>query len=97
MKIHVQAVDFQADGKLIAFLERKLQRLQRLATDATEAEVRLKLQPNGSRVQEKIAEIRLLMPGNALLDRKRNRTFEAAIDASLDTLRRQLVRLKEKR
>lgn len=96
MNLSVQSQHFHVDAKLIAYIEKKLSRLDRMSSWIKDAEVHLKLQDTGGKVQDKITEIRLHVPGGFLVDRKSSRTFESAIDASLDTLRRQLVRHKEK-
>lgn len=97
MKISVNSVHFHADSKLIGFIEQKLSRLSRyFERGIVEAEVNLKLQDEGSRVQRKIAEVHLRLPGNQLIDKKSDTTFEAAVNAAVDTLKRQLVRHKEK-
>lgn len=97
MKISVKSVHFHADSKLIGFIEKKLSRLSRyFDRGMVDAEVNLKLQDNGGRVREKITEVRLRLPGNDLIDKKSDTTFEAAITASAETLKRQLVRHKEK-
>jgi putative sigma-54 modulation protein len=96
MKINVQSVHFTADSKLLNFIDRRLSRLSRLFDRIENAEVTLRLQDNGGKVQEKITEIRLHVPGGWLMDKKTGRSFETAVNASLDTLKRQLVRHKEK-
>ncbi|MEZ4919014.1 MAG: ribosome-associated translation inhibitor RaiA [Saprospiraceae bacterium] len=96
MKVNVQSVHFSADAKLLAYLERKISRLNRLFDRIENIEVTLKLQDTGSKVQEKIVEIKLHVPGGWLMDKKTGRTFETAINASIDTLKRQLKRHKEK-
>lgn len=96
MNLSVQSLHFQVDAKLVAYIEKKLSRLEKMSTWIHNAEVYLKLQDTGGKVHEKITEIRLRVPGGTLVDRKASQTFESAIDASLDTLRRQLVRRKEK-
>jgi len=97
MKIHVKSVHFHADAKLVAFIEKKLTRLARYFDHGTiDAEVHLKLQDTGGPVREKITEIILKVPGNNLIDKKSAYSFEEAITASSETLKRQLVRYKEK-
>ncbi|MBL7825833.1 MAG: ribosome-associated translation inhibitor RaiA [Saprospiraceae bacterium] len=96
MKISVKALHFQADAKLITFIEQKLSRLARFFDRPVEAEVFLKLQDTGGRVQEKITEVKLHIPGGWIMDKKTGRTFETAITSSTDTLKRQLIRFKEK-
>ncbi|MCC7246558.1 MAG: ribosome-associated translation inhibitor RaiA [Saprospiraceae bacterium] len=96
IKINVQSIHFSADSKLIAFIEKKLSRLSRYFEQNIEVDVHLKLQDTGSKVQEKVTEIRLNIPGGWLIDKKTDRTFEAALTSSVDTLKRQLTRHKER-
>jgi putative sigma-54 modulation protein len=96
MKVSVKSVHFHADSKLIGYVEEKLSRLNRYHNKAFEAEVQLKLQDNGSKYKEKIAEVHLKVPGSTIVDKKSGKTFETAITASVETLKRQLVRHKEK-
>jgi putative sigma-54 modulation protein len=96
LKISVKSVHFHADAKLVEFIEKKLGRLNRYFSKAIEAEVHLKLQDIGGRIQEKWVEVRLHIPGNDLVDKKSGKSFEAAASATVDSLKRQLVRHKEK-
>lgn len=98
MKVNVQSIHFHADAKLVEFIEKKLSRLDRYfdKNRPIEAEVHLKLQDTGSQVYEKVIEIKLHVPGGWMIDKKTGRTFESAITASADTLKRQLLRHKEK-
>lgn len=97
MEIKVQSLHFQADDKLVEYAQKKLARLERFFDRITAVDVFFKLQENGGRIHEKIAEIRLFIPGGYVVDKKTANTFESAIDASVDTLKRQLKRVKEKR
>jgi putative sigma-54 modulation protein len=96
MNISVKSVHFHADSKLVSHVEKKLSRLGRIYDQIVDVEVCLKLQDTGSKVQEKIAEVRMHVPGGWLLDKKTGKTFESAINASAETLRRQLARYKDK-
>lgn len=99
IKVSVQAIHFNADAKLISFIEKKLEKLSRYfdKSRTIEAEVFLKLQDTGGRVHEKITEVKIYHPsGNWMMDKKTSKTFEAAITASVDTLKRQLLRHKER-
>lgn len=96
MKISVKSLHFSADSKLVEYVEKKLSRLNRYFERSVDAEVHLKLQDTGGRVQDKITEIRLHVPGGWLMDKKTGKTFEEAVDESVDTLKRQLLRYKEK-
>ncbi len=96
MTISVKAIDFSADSKLIAFIEKKLLRLTKYFDRDITAEVHLKLQNTGSSIKQKVAEVHLQVPGGWLVDKKSDMTFESAITAASETLKRQLVRHKEK-
>ena len=96
IQISVKSLHFHADEKLLDFIEQKLSRLGRYFDRPVEAEVHLKLQDTGSKINEKITEVKIHVPGGWLMDKKTGRSFEAAITASTDTLKRQLVRHKEK-
>lgn len=98
MKVSVQSIHFNADVKLVEFIEKKIMRLDRYfdKNRSVEAEVYLKLQDTGGQVHEKVIEIKLLLPGGWLIDKKTGRSFESAITASTDTLKRQLLRHKER-
>ena len=98
MKVRVQSIHFRVDAKLVEFIEKKLTRLDRYfdKNQEVEAEVFLKLQDSGGPVHEKIIEVKLLLPGGWLIDKKTGRSFESAITASADTLKRQLLRHKER-
>lgn len=96
MNISVKSVHFHADSKLQAYVEQKLSRLGKMFDRIVNVEVHLKLQDNGARVQDKIAEIRIHVPGGWLMDKKTGKTFESAVTSSVDTLKRQLTRYKEK-
>lgn len=96
MKISVKSVHFHMDAKLVAMIDKKLSRLNKFFDHSIEAEVILKLQENGSKVQDKITEIHLLIPGGTITDKRTHKTFESALNTSVDSLKRQLVRRKEK-
>lgn len=96
MNINVKSVHFHADQKLISYVEKKVSRLNRYLDRGFDAEVHLKLQDSGGKVQDKITEIRLHVPGGWIMDKRTSKTFESAITASVDTLKRQILRYKEK-
>jgi putative sigma-54 modulation protein len=95
MKVNTASVQFKADGKLLEFIERKLQKMEHFFDQIIEARVVLKLENTGQ-VKDKIAEVHLSVPGDTLLVRTTNRTFEASIDSAVDTLKRRLIKYKEK-
>lgn len=95
MKVNIQSVHFDADKKLIVFIEDKVGKLNQFHDSIIQSEVILRLD-KASSTDNKIAEIKLHVPGNDLFAKKQCKSFEEAIDTSVDALRKQLVRTKEK-
>ncbi|MEL7250110.1 MAG: ribosome-associated translation inhibitor RaiA [Bacteroidota bacterium] len=95
MKVYTEANHFSADQKLINVIERKLGKLDTFFDRIIEARVNLKLE-NSGQVKDKIVEVRLSVPGDVLVAKDTEPTFEAAIDKASDALKRQLIKYKEK-
>lgn len=95
MKVYTESVQFKADRKLLDFIEQKLQKMEIYFDRIIEAHVVLKLE-NSGQVRDKIAEVRLNVPGDTLIVKETRKTFEASVTSALDTLKRQLVRYKER-
>ncbi|MEY4903019.1 MAG: hypothetical protein RLZZ292_834 [Bacteroidota bacterium] len=95
MKIQTQAVHFSADHKLLEFIEKKLAKLDQFFDRIIGADVFLKLENTGQ-VREKVAEIKLTLPGGILIVKEMDKTFEAAVDSAIDVLKRQIIRHKER-
>lgn len=95
MKINIQSLHFDADKKLLDFIEGKLQKLAGQYDKIIESEVTLKLDKSATN-ENKIAEIRLHVPGNDLYASRQCKTFEEATDLAVDALKSQLVKHKEK-
>lgn len=93
MNINVRTLHFQADERLVDYIHTKLQRLHKIYHRIEGIDVRLMEEKKGA----KVAEVQMHVPGGWLIDRKSSNTFESAINASMDTLRRQLARYKDKR
>ena len=96
MKVHTQALHFSADRKLLHFIEKKLGKLTQLFDRIIDADVILKLE-NSGQVKDKIAEVKITLPGSVLYVKETNKTFEASIDSATATLKRQLIKYKERK
>ncbi len=95
MKINLTAVHFDADQKLIDYIEKKSSKLSQFFDRITDAQVFLKLE-NSGQVRDKIVEIKLMVPGDTLVATETSKTFEAATDAAVDNMKRQLNKHKER-
>lgn len=95
MKVNVQAVNFNVDGKLVDFINKKTERLEKFYDKIVGAEVYLKVE-NTSEKENKTADVLIRIPGDDLVVKKTCKTFEEAVDSASDTLERMLVKRKEK-
>ena len=95
MKIRVQSIHFNADQKLLDFINDKVDKLVHFYDHIIDGEVVLKLDKS-SDLQNKIVQIRLQIPGNDLITKHQCRTFEEATDLCVDVLSKQIKRHKEK-
>ena len=95
MKIRVQSVHFDADSKLLEFIQEKVDKLILFYDHIIGGEVILRLD-KASNMENKIVQMVIQIPGNDLRAREKCRTFEEATDLCVDTLSRQIKRHKEK-
>ena len=95
MKIRVQSIHFNADQKLLDFINEKVDKLLHFYDQIIDGEVFLKLD-KASDLQNKIVQIKLQIPGNDLITSHQCRTFEEATDLCVDALSKQIKRHKEK-
>lgn len=93
MNVNIQTVKFDADKRLVEFVEHKLGKMDRFAERSTGADVVLKLDKDFDK-GNKVAIITLHMPGSDLVSEQRAKTFEEAIDQAIDALKRQNEKLK---
>jgi len=94
MKAIYQATNFNADQKLINFIQKKLDKLDNFFDRVIEAEVFLKLNNKGDK--NKTVEVKIGVPGNDIIVSRDAETFEKAMDLAYDVLKRQLRKQKEK-
>ncbi|MBA4321904.1 MAG: ribosomal subunit interface protein [Odoribacter sp.] len=95
MNIQIHSVRFDADKKLIEFVNQKLIKLSQYGESIVSAEVFLRLD-NDTERENKISEIKLEYPGGPLFARKQSKTFEEATDMAVDALKKQITKHKEK-
>ena len=95
MDIKVNSVRFDADQKLIDHVNKKVNKLGQFFDGIIGAEIFLRLE-NVQDDENKIAEIKLLIPGNDLFVKKQSKTFEEATNKAVATLKGQVTKYKEK-
>lgn len=92
----IQSVHFNADKKLIDFIEEKSAKLESIYEGIIGTEVILRLDKSSDNLN-KIAEIKIKISGTELFAKKQCSTFEEAVDSAIDALKTQLKKQKEKR
>lgn len=95
MNLQIQSIHFDADRKLISFIEEKVNKLDHFYDGIISGEVFLRLEKSDD-VGNKVAEIRLNVPGSELYVKRHCRTFEEAIDTGVEAIGRQVKKYKEK-
>lgn len=95
MKISVQSIHFDADKKLLSFIQRKADKLDQFFDQIISAEVYLKLERTEN-VSNKITEIKVSIPGSQLFVKEQCKTFEEATDLAIEALKRQVDKHKSK-
>ena len=95
MNIKVNSVHFDADQKLIDHVHKKVNKLGQFFDGIIGSEIFLRLE-NVQDDENKVAEVKLLIPGNDLFVKKQAKSFEEAVNKAVDTLNRQVTKYKEK-
>jgi putative sigma-54 modulation protein len=95
VNLKVSSVHFDADKKLVDFIHERVDKLASHFDKIIDGEVVLKVE-NASNMENKVAEIKLLIPGTDMFAKKQCKSFEEATDMAVEALRRQLKKHKEK-
>ncbi|GHB30276.1 MULTISPECIES: ribosome hibernation-promoting factor, HPF/YfiA family [Mongoliitalea] len=95
MKLQMHSIHFDADQKLIDFIQKKADKLDTFYDRIVDGEVFMRLDKN-EKNENKIVEIKLNVPGKILFAKQQADSFEAATDEAVEALRRQLKKFKEK-
>ncbi|MGB5320917.1 ribosome hibernation-promoting factor, HPF/YfiA family [Lutimonas sp.] len=95
MKVNTQSVNFNADQKLIDFIQKRMDKLELFYDKVISTDVYLKVE-NRSYKENKIFEARLKVPGDSFVVKKQCKSFEEGVDMAASSLERQLKKRKEK-
>lgn len=95
MKLQMHSIHFDADVKLLDFIQKKMDKLETFYDKIIDGEVFLRIE-KGEKVNNKVVELKLNIPGQILFSKEQNSSFEAATDAAVEALRRQIKKYKEK-
>lgn len=95
MRLQMHSLKFDADKKLTDFIQKKTDKLHTFFDKITGGEVFMRLE-TGEKVENKVIEIKLAVPGATLFAKQQASSFEAATDRAVEALRSQLLKHKEK-
>lgn len=96
MNIKINSLRFSPTEQLENFVEGKVKKLGQYYDEIIGAEVFLKLE-NTQNLENKVAEIRLEIPGNELFAKKQSKSFEESTDHAINAIIKQITRYKTKR
>lgn len=91
----MHSIRFDADQKLIDFIQKKAGKLDRFFDRIIDGEVFMRLDKDDN-MENKIVEIKLNIPRNQLFAKERAKSFEEAADQAVEALRKQIVKHKDK-
>ena len=95
MKVNVHAVNFNVDGKLVGFIQERMSKAEKYYDKVVSADVFLKVVKTSDK-ENKVAELRIHVPGDDFMVKKQCKSFEAAVEQSVESAERLLIRRKEK-
>lgn len=95
MKINISSPNFKADEKLLNYAETKFSKLENYFDHIIEGAITFRLENTG-KVQDKVVELKLKVPGETLFVDETQKSFESAVDFSVDNMKRILIKYKEK-
>ncbi len=96
MNLKIQTVHFDADSKLLEFIEKKVEKLNQFHDRITTVDVYLKLDNIVHTIKDKIAEIKVTIPRHEFFVKQSSKSFEESFDLAMDSLIIQIKRKKER-
>jgi putative sigma-54 modulation protein len=95
MKLQMQSVHFDADQKLLDFIQKKMDKLDTFFDKIIDGDVILRLE-NDDQKSNKHVQFKINIPGASLIAKEKGTSFEDATDEAVENLKRQLKKTKEK-
>lgn len=94
MEINIKSLKFDADSKLIEYVEKKVGKLEKFFDGVGSVDVILSLLPEHD---NKNVRLQTRIPGEELVIEKNAKTFEEAVTDAADAMKERIVRAKEKK
>jgi|GEM_PF-50279 putative sigma-54 modulation protein len=96
MNVNIQTVHFEADNKLVTYVNKKLLRLDTFHDRIVKVEVYLKLDNVVHTIKDKVAEIKVHVPRRDYFVKCSSKSFEESFDKAMGSLINLIKRKKEK-
>lgn len=96
MNVNIQTVHFDADSRLMQYIKEKCDKIEHFHDRIVNIDVFLKLDNVVHTIKDKIAEIRVGVPGHRFFVKNSSKSFEESFDGALDSMINQIKRQKEK-
>lgn len=96
MNVNIQTLHFEADAKLVEFIQKKVSKLSQFHERITKVDVFLKLDNVAHKIKDKVAEIKVHIPKHEFFVKHCSKSFEESFDTALDSVINQIKRKKEK-
>jgi len=97
MNVNIQTVHFDADSKLIEYINQKLQKLYIFNDRIIQVNVFLKLDNVVHVIKDKIAEIRVHVPKRNFFVKATSKSFEESFEDAFDSIVTQIKKNKERK
>ena len=96
MRTTIRGKNLTVSEKDSAYIERKLQRLERMLDERSEADVELRLEGNRKVADSHVVEVAVSIDGRAVRGNAAASTFRAAADEVIDRLERRTAEHKQR-
>jgi len=96
MNVRIQTVHFDADGKLVDYVTKKMTKLNTFHDRIIKVDVFLKLDNVVHNIKDKIAEIRVSVPRHHFFVKCSSKSFEESFDNAFESLVNQVKRNKDR-
>ena len=92
--INVKSLKFDADQKLLDYVEKKVGKVEKFFDNLGDIDVTLSLSPEP---ENKVVRLQTRVPGEDLVIERNAKTFEEAVTEAADAMKEKIVRAKERR
>ncbi len=96
MNVNIQTVHFDADSRLVEYVNKKMIKLNTFHDRIIKVDVFLKLDNVVHTIKDKIAEIRVHVPKHHFFVKCSSKSFEESFDNAFESLVNQVKRKKDK-